>query len=448
MRQTTSFNSYLTKILIIAALFFTLPIVISFSGDLPTTPSYIRSVLCFFVLTWVGVSLLLGKKYVSFYLVAFGVQIVIGLIHYLVFIDPNYFSSTGEPTDSLWHEFVSVYDSLDRMISDRKSHGVLYFDSNSWQVSHPEIWKIISLPTTFLGHKWMNYAPINTFALLLTSANIVLLFNTKYNISVKDRNGIERLLLISTAYFPLFLLNDELWRDPFGIMLISIAIVLVTFSVSPISKIVSFVFFSIFSFMQRTIYLLLVGASAFIKEIEIKKKGARVILIPVLSIVFVYLLQILNFEETVVVSNGYVNQMSFLALPVKIIFGLIGPFPWWAFPDLAKSNPAFSYQLTQYLLGVFQVGYLFAIIANFKNISFRKFDYITLMGFGIMLSGFMTKQLHIGYIAEGLLFTLPWFFSQVGSKFNKYFLLSFVSLVILNILTIILGTSGITSFFR
>lgn len=448
MKQAISFNSYLTKILIIAALFFTLPMVISSGGDLPTAASYIRSIVCFFVLTWVGVSLLLGKKYVKFYLIAFGVQIVVGLIHYLIFVDPAYFSSDGNPSGRFWREYLSVYDALDAMISDRHSEGLLYFNPDSFYASHPEIWQVISWPITFLGHKWMNYAPLNSFASLMASANILLVFNTQYKGTENEKKSIGHLVLLATVYFPLFLLNDKIWRDPFGVFLISIGLTLITFSDSIISKSISFVALAVFSFVQRTVYLLITGAVTALREISIKKTAIKVLLIPVFVALFILFFQIFSANEQAEYTSGYVNDMSFLALPIKIIFGLIGPFPWWVFPSIAAADPAFSFSLSKYIMGVFQVGYLLAIIFNFKNISFRNLDYMTLMGFGIMLAGFMTKQLHIEYIAEGLIFTLPWFFSQIGSKYKMFFWISFVLLILLNILTIVLGSSGITNFYR
>lgn len=448
MKQTISFNSYLTKILIIAALFFTLPMVISSSGDLPTSASYIRSILCFFVLTWVGVSLLLGKKYVKFYLIAFGVQIVIGLAHYLVYVDPMYFSSNGDPSERFWREFLSVYDALDILISDRHSYGLLYFNSDGFYVSHPEIWQIISWPTTFWGHKWMNYAPLNTFSSLMASANILLVFNTQYKGTENEKKSIGHWVMVATAYFPLFLLNDELWRDPFGVFLISIGLTMITLSNSIVTKSISFVVLAIFSFVQRTVYLLITGAVTALREISIKKTAIKVLVIPVFVALFILLFQIFSANEQAEYTSGYVNEMSYIALPIKIIFGLIGPFPWWVFPDLAESNPAFSFQLAHYLQGVLQVGCLFAIIANYKKLSFKDLDYMTLMGFGIALSGFVSRMMHIGYIAEGIYFILPWLFNQIGPRFQKYFWLSFVFLVFLNILTIVLGTSGITNFYR
>lgn len=140
--------------------------------------------------------------------------------------------------------------------------------------------------------------------------------------------------------------------------------------------------------------------------------------------------------------------MSYLALPIKIVFGMIGPFPWTQFSMLVERNPAFAWQLQDYVMGTFQLGYLIAIVVNWKHINFKDLDVMTVMGFGIMLSGFLSRQMHIGYISEGLLFTLPWYFSQIGEGYKKYLRFSFIILVSLNILLLLMGNMGIGSIWK
>lgn len=446
--QRVTFSSYLSKIIIIAALYFTLPLLFAFVGELSTTVSFIGSVVFFFIMLFVSVQLLLGRRYLKFYLTAFVVLIALGLTHYLSLVDSSYFLSDGNPAQTFWKEYLSVFNCLDNLISDRHSLGLLYFDKEDWYVSHPEIWRIISWPTTFLGHKWLNYAPLNAFSSLLASVNIMVWYHSQNNQSKSNNEQVRLYLLFFTVFFPQFILCDTLWRDPFGIALISIGLVLLSLSESPITKVLSFVCLACFSFLQRTAYLLIAGVTYAFRELNVKKTIQKFILFPVFVILLLGLLYVFNNLESEEYVSGYVNDMSILALPIKFIFGLIGPFPWTQFTYIRQFNAACNFQLRDYVTGTFQMGYLFAIIANWKNISFKKLDFMTIMGFGIALSGFITKMMHIGYISEGLFFTLPWFFSQIGSKYKKYFWLSFVFLVFLNILTIILGTSGITNFYR
>lgn len=441
-----SFTIYLSKIAIIIVLFALLPVVLGSIYSNDTLGSYLISVLCFFCLTIVSAKLILGKgKYIRFYSIVFIVEIILGLIHYFYFVDCHYFATIGDPNENFWHEYLSVFNSVDRLNDLRNSVGVFYWMSQSeFQVTHAEIWHLISWPFFFLGNKWLNYSALNVFSCLLASMNILFIYNNSYFY----RSSVEKQVRYWTAFFPIFLLNDTVWRDPFGIALISIAIVLTSLSRNMVEWIVSFLVFGIFSFLQRTVYLLLAGMSSIWNYVrQVKSVSAKVLLFAV-GFVTLYMLMITNDLNNEEYNSGYVNSMSFLALPIKIIFGMIGPFPWTLFPTLVERNPVFAWQLQDYLMGTFQFGYLLCIIFNWKKVSFKNLDVMTIMGLGIMLSGFLTKQLHIGYIAEGIIFTLPWFFSQFGTIYGRYFYYSLIILLALNVLLFITGNVGIASVWR
>ena len=233
-----------------------------------------------------------------------------------------------------------------------------------------------------------------------------------------------------------------------GVALISIGLSLITLSDNSIKKITSSVIFAFFSFIQRTVYILIAGVVTIGGELQNRQKKVNVILIPVFIILLYFAVVYFEANESADYASGYIKYVSALAIPLKIVLGLIGPFPWSQFMLALEGHTSFAYHPADYLLGVFQLGYLICIIANFRKMSFRNLDYSTLMGFGMMISGLMTSMMHIGYIAEGLFFTLPWFFKQVGSDYRKYFILSFVFLVLLNVFVTLFGISGISSMWR
>lgn len=447
MKKIT-FNSYLSSIVIIAILFFGLPMLLSSMGELTTAGSYIRALLCFFILTIVSAFLLLGRRYVKFYSFSFIAITLLGLVHYIVLVDPLYFSSNGSPVNSFWGEFLSVFNSVERIIDDKKDFGLFYFDRQSFEVTHPEIWNIISYPMFFLQHKWMNYSPLNVFSMQVASMNIMLIYNIFNSGSDGNKNKVHKNLLYITAFFPMGLLNGIMWRDPFGMLLISIGLALITLSNKFVSRALSFIILVVFSYVQRTVYSIIVAVTVLFKEFTNKKSVAAIIYIPLTLVALFIVSQ--YFQETTSENyiTGYVNEQSYLFLPIKIILGLIGPFPWTQFSQYFMGNLSMAYQPADYLIGTFQLGYLFALIMNWKSFSFKNLDYMTIMGFGIMLSGFMTKYLHIGYIYEGLYFTLPWFFKQIGSRYWKYFGYAFAVLLFLNIVSIGLGGFGFSSIWK
>lgn len=446
MYQNVTFSSYLFKILIVAVLFVFLPIAFSPMAT-NTTNSYIASCLCFFLIIMVGVKLILGKNsYVKFYAFAYIIQLLIGLAHYLYFVDANYFDTTGEGSSNFWHEYLSCFDSINRLQNARSTYGVFYrMSADEFQGTHPELYHILSFPFYFLSHRWLNYEPLNIFSSLSLSCNIMLWYKHRY---VENRN-VHNALMFWTAFFPTFLLADTLWRDAFGIYLISVGLVLVLLSESILSKIFSFALLGYASFMQRTVYVILAGVSAFWGNISKTRNTILKLLYAVLGIIATYFLG--NIAENVNGENynsGYVNVMSYLALPIKIIFGMIGPFPWTNFFMAVEANPAFAWQLQDYLMGTFQLAYLFALVYRWNIFSFKNLDTMTLMGICIMLSGFISMQMHIGYISEGLIFTLPWFFSQIGIEYKRYLKDSFLVLVFLNIILLVIGNIGLSSIWK
>lgn len=446
MYQNITFKTYLSKILIIFALFVFLPMVLSPLAN-NTTSSYITSCVCFFIITIVSVKLILGdKKYIKYYAFAFIIQIIIGLIHYLVFVDPHYFQTDGSGSLNFQAEYLSVFNAIDRLNKLRNSYGILsLMEPREFEVAHAEIWHLISLPFYYLQHKWLNYASLNTFSSLIASINVVFWYRRSYEYNVQ----VEKSLLFWTAYFPTFLLNGMLWRDPFGVCLISIGLVLVGLSSYIAEKAISFVVLGMSAFLQRTVYLLFAGVSSFWGYIKSTKSTIIKILYIVLgAFLLVKLGEITDSANGEDYNRGYVNAMSVVALPIKIIFGMIGPFPWTNFYRSVQIDPAYAWQLQDYLMGTFQFGLLITVITQWKNLSFKELDAVTVMGFGIMLSGFVSRQMHIGYISEGLYFILPWFFSQVQDEYKKYLKSSFIILLFLNILLLAVGNIGINSLWK
>lgn len=446
MQQNTTFKSYLSKIILIVALFVFLPIIFSPLAT-TTTSSYIASCVCFLIITLVVVKLMLRENwFVRFYAFAFIIQTLLGLAHYLYFVDLHYFQGNGGGSSAFWHEYLSVFGAIDRLQDARNNFGVLYvMGSEDFQVTHYEIWHIISYPFYFLQHKWLNYEPFNIFASLSTSCNIMLLYKNFYRVD----KSTSKTILYWTAFFPSFLLADTVWRDAFGIYLISIGITLASLSDSNIAKVFSFVVFCFGSFIQRTMYIILACVSIFWGNIIRTRTIVLKLLYFILGVVALYYVgNIAQDANEDGYSNSYVNNMSLFALPIKIIFGMIGPFPWTNFFDGVRENPASAWDIKGYVMGTFQLGYLFAIFIKWKLLSFKRLDTLTIMGFGMMLSGFLTKQLHMGYISQGLLFTLPWFFSQIGPDYKVYVKYSLTILVMLNILLLSLGHLNISALWR
>lgn len=256
-----SFRAYLVKIAIIFSLYVLLPVFLGMLNITGTFGTYLVSVICFLTLTIIASKLILeDNRYIIFFICAFLLEITLGLVHYTFFVDPAYFESDGEANSSFWFEYRSVVSAVGRINFARDMHGALHWISaEKFGATHPEIWHIISWPFYFIGHKWLNYSALNAFGAMLTSMNILFLYNKIYDYDARTENKIK----YWTAFFPTFLLCGTVWRDPFGIALVSIGIVLATLSGNTLERAISTLLFCSAAFVQRTMYTLLALISSF-----------------------------------------------------------------------------------------------------------------------------------------------------------------------------------------
>jgi hypothetical protein len=148
-------------------------------------------------------------------------------------------------------------------------------------------------------------------------------------------------------------------------------------------------------------------------------------------------------------AGGILNFNVFI-LPLKLILGLIGPFPWTQFLKY-KDIPAYSYQLHDYLQGIFNISF-FITILMFWNEYFKKgwANLLIILGILLVISGLFNSQMHVTYVAIGFFFLIPWLLSNINfSKFIKVYLYSFLLLGFLNIIVLFFyGNLGISSYWK
>lgn len=436
---------YIYSILVI--LFFGWLLLKLFSISDDATSSLISGTIIFFTLTLIASRLILkSNKWVYFFGTFFLLKLVISISHYLIFIDPNYFDSNGTLVSSFWHEYQSVFSQVSDVVSIKVTHeNPFYFENEMFEVTHPEIWNLISIPLYYLGCYFLTITPINIFFTSLLSINLVLLARNYLSLSKKIVSEIAWV----TSLFPMFLLADIFYRDQVGMGLLVTGITLLLIAKNPILKLISILLTLYFSYILRTVYsglfLLSYGLVSVLNKYNRPK--SNFILVPVIIVIITYFINIVFPDDDYI--SKYINTSAWLYLPIKIIIGVIGPFPWTQF-IMYKIEPAISYQLSDYLLGVFQLSYLSLILQNAKRIfHLNRMDVMTIFGFGIALSGIVSKQMHIGYIAEGILLTLPWFFSQITfANFKRRFGWMFLLLILLNIVISLLGNIGLSALWR
>lgn len=383
-----------------------------------------------------------SKQLVGFYLLAYIVKLLIGIFHYLVFIDADYFASSGNSM-KLHHEFQAVLQTVEMIVEGKQITGVFSFIFPHY-IPHEELWNIISVPFCYTGTYLLNIVPINAFASLFAAMNILLV--DKY-VGGNDYNP-SKILRYLVAYFPVTLITSYYFRDMVGLSLMSVGLVLLSLSRNILQKVLMLVVACYFFYLQRNAYVLVPVLLLLFDYLLLEKEKnvlIKIIAVIICIIAVPYTYVLFETESTL----KYVSESTkwpIYMLPVKLIVGLIGPFPWSNILKL-QTFPEVSYYLGDYFMAVINIGLLITVI---KAIPIENFKYTIDMSFitGIVLFifGLMNEFMHMTYISIGIYFLIPWFFrnfSDVDIKNNIK--ISFLFLVVLNAFIILTGVSGLAS---
>ena len=213
---------YIIRLLVL--ILFSFAIFFTFSNNNNPLEGFISASISFFLITLVSVVILVrDRRWILFFVLAYLVHLAIGTFHYLYFLDPGYFLSNGLNLP-LPHDFTATLTAVNEIISAKHTYGLLHYED--YYIGHPEIWNFISYPFYFFGGYILNIAPLNSFMSVFTSINLYLI--SKYVLNYRLIK-LKRVAILS-AYFPLTLISSIFFRDVTGIALMSIALVLLSFS--------------------------------------------------------------------------------------------------------------------------------------------------------------------------------------------------------------------------
>lgn len=430
---------------------FSLVIFLLFGNHDSPLSSFIWSSIVFLIITIFSTIILFkNTSWVWFFVFAYLVKLIIGLVHYLYFIDPVYF--TSGIYNPLTFEYDGVFNQIVTSAHDKLAHGIFYYQHYEGGVTHQEIISLISIPFMFFGDYVLTIAPINSFSSLLISMNVILISRHKLRYNIRKIKPIA----ILTAYFPMTLISSLLYRDTVGLALMSVGLTLIILSKRGIIQYLMLIIACYLFYLQRTMYpfiLLLAFIINIVVNQNFKSKGRDIfykVSTVALSIALLPVIISLSFTEVnqnMAAGGMNVNLVSF---PIKMIVGLIGPFPWTNFL-IYKTFPAYAYQLQDYLQGTLNVSIVVTILFFWKKY-FNKgsLNLLNLTGFLLISTGLFTAQMHSTYVAIGFVFLIPMIFTKINlTEFNKRYLYSFLALLFLNIIVVVLfGNLGISSLWK
>ena len=394
--------------------------------------------------------MLRNNRLVLSFIIAYLIHLIIGVGHYLIFIDADYFTSDGQFLP-LPHDFKVALSAINEIISTKHTKGLFHFVD--FYIEHLQIWNLMSYPFFFFGGYILNIAPVNSFMSVFTSINIYIL--SKFILKYLNRD-LKKILLL-TAYFPITIISSIFFRDTVGLALISMSILIICLSRNKIYYFLTLLIGIYFFYMVRSVYPLIL-ILAFFVDYRINSKTSQSLGQSIFTFVFfvlffglmLYTSFQLGFSEGD--NLNYIDRargVNYLFFPVKLIMGLIGPFPWTKY--FTSGQIVYSYQFADYIQGAFNITVLFLMI-KFKSSFFKisKFNLLNLTGIFLILSGLATVEMHSSYVSIGFIFLIPWIINSTSwIKLKIYFLRSFLFLLTSSLLIFLFfGSLGLGDLWK
>jgi hypothetical protein len=405
----------------------------------PATSLFTHTLCAFFTLIAYSQLLFKKVKYTLILCIVYILKIIIGLSHYFYFVNPDYFSTPS--LISMHYEYQVYFDTVCNFADAKGKLGLFGQPPNSIGVTHPELLNIISFAFYKAGNFILTIMPLNAMLSLFTALIITYSAQRFTNIPAQLKT-----ILILCSLFPINLIVSLFQRDITGQFLMTLGVAAIVLSEKKWALFLSLLFASLLFYLQRTMYVMIpilaYMCSLFLFKESYKKNRQWLIFvltIITLTVSFGFLAEI--FEANKGYLSIFSNQYAVYLFPLKFIIGIIGPFPWTQF----TLNVENSYQLQDYLMGVYLITILCYILPNFKKILQEKSNmkFMILIAFILILAGIMNPYMHASYVSIGSIFLIP-VVSQLISlkKFVLIFVKICVVFILLNILYFAFDLTG------
>lgn len=427
------FIQYTTKMVISIAVALFLCFV--FSTRRSVTESYLMCTLTFAFATWFMSVLFFKDTWITKVVItSYFVKVIVGLVHYLIFFDSEYFSSSGVYLNYSNEEYSGVYNSICTIVDDKLTYGLWFMEDEMLFVNHPEITNIISLPFLFFGKYILSISPFNSWCSSIVCISFVCLGQGYLKLS-----GVKlRALVYLTAYFPFFIFSDYFARDIAGMTVMSIGATIFFLSDRLLLKIISMLCAMYLFYIHRTIYPILLLLTVLFGPVLSSSRRAFFInglFAIILAISFNYLGEtLLPLFFTDVSADMYESTMNMEAnnIIAKISGFTIGPL-WRRIYTAPEYSFVFEESFVIFLLDASLV----AIYKCRKSLSISNVNSLMVLGALLLIVGAFNASAHVPYIAVGVLFLLPFI---VDVTVPKVLLRSFIKisimLVTLNLLSL------------
>ena len=332
------------------------------------------------------------------------VPVLIGAIHYLLFINPEYF----QKVDKLYEH--SEYQYCVRMMeytAEKWRQNGLFSRLDSWyttEVKSGALYSYMGLQFFFSSSKYLGVCTFNTLHTLFCASCVLTMADIA---GVKDYSSYKRIFCY-VMLMPLLIISSYSYRDIVGISLVSIGIlIMVCTSSSMASNLLALPFSCGLCLLFRTQYII-VPLFLFVYYYSIRNKKTIVIILA-------YLLWASFAGATLwflIVSDkdltGYLN-LSIGSIVFGPVLALVGEFPW----SNILYTKFWQYLPFHYLQAALNIVVWITVITRiiFLGIKPKRMDYIIVSIVFFSMTAFNFYR-HISYASVGTVFLYPFVFDS------------------------------------
>jgi hypothetical protein len=409
MQTENIINATLLNIVAALLIFFAGIFLLSEAETSREYSMFVTYISAFFSLTYILVFMYVSKQisyiYISLALSIFTFKCLIGVLHYLVFMDGEYFA-TGAFSYLNDHEWLLT--SSTRTASHWQEFGITSIPIDFQADKNTFLIPYFSL-VFYLGdnYHFLNFTILNSLHNMLTAV-LVASFSTLY----VGRQTAQVIFIIALIQ-PFGLFSSILWRDSVGqTFLVMGVIMIMQYAVN--KKNFNLAFLGVFLMaLLRNIYLFAGILSLFYFSLRSKKKTLILKFVNILTVLtlvsffYIYfydpIMNLYDFSGKSVAYN--LDALGFLR---KIIIAFLGPFPWLQIfnPEI----PGREYMLADIFQATYNLAIMFLLAVHLINTKTKFRSYLNQTALGMIIIISMLGVLsygHVSYVTVGSVLLLP-----------------------------------------
>lgn len=338
----------------------------------------------------------------------FTLRVIIGVAHYLLFIDSSYFDTNTPVYSYLW-DYEWLHYSMGKISR--------YWVEDGFGSLPPEylfaIKNTILMPYFALlyyltgNEHFLNVTIVNSFHAVMVAVLV-----TGFAVQIATKKGVHAVFTIALLQ-PFGLFSSMLWRDSVGqFFLIAGAILIIQYK-GKLSNIAMPLLGSLLMMSLRNLYFLVGLSTAFMSSMVVAKNRWHTYISSITSLSIALLILNYYLADLIFVFYDLQNQdlaysKDVISIPKKILTGLTGPFPWTQILD--PSTVGREYLLADILQAIFNVTTFFLVLQGLvqNKIKWNEPPYFAalIFVFSIALLGLLSYG-HVSYVTVATVLLLP-----------------------------------------